>query len=77
MDLDVLFALARKTAHEAGALVEKRRRSAFAVSAKSSANDIVTEVDRESEALIVSRILAARPEDAIVGEEGTGHPVHK
>ena len=31
---------------------------------------MVSEVDRESEALIVARILAARPHDAILGEEG-------
>ena len=31
---------------------------------------MVTEVDRASEAMIVRRVLAARPNDAILGEEG-------
>src|SRR6202035_3224852 len=37
---------------------------------KSSPTDVVTEMDRRSEELIRSRILAARPADAILGEEG-------
>jgi myo-inositol-1(or 4)-monophosphatase len=40
-------------------------------STKSSATDVVTEFDRASEDLIVSGILAARPRDGIIGEEGT------
>lgn len=41
-------------------------------STKSTATDLVTEVDHWSEARIVSRILDARPDDSILGEEGTG-----
>jgi myo-inositol-1(or 4)-monophosphatase len=37
---------------------------------KSSPTDVVTEMDRRSEELIRSRVLAARPSDAILGEEG-------
>ncbi len=43
------------------------------VDTKSSGTDMVTEMDRASEALIVARIAAARPEDAILGEEGSDH----
>ena len=39
---------------------------------KSTSTDLVTEVDCWSEAQIVSRILDARPDDSILGEEGTG-----
>lgn len=39
-------------------------------STKSSPTDVVTEMDRASEALIRERLLAARPGDAILGEEG-------
>ncbi len=42
------------------------------LSSKSTATDLVTELDRWSEAQIVSRILDARPNDSILGEEGTG-----
>jgi myo-inositol-1(or 4)-monophosphatase len=40
---------------------------------KSSATDVVTHCDRSTEALIVDRIRAERPEDSIVGEEGADH----
>jgi len=40
------------------------------VQTKSSPTDIVTEMDRRSEALITSRIRAHRPGDAVLGEEG-------
>ncbi len=42
------------------------------VSTKSSGTDMVSEMDRASETLIVDGILAARPDDAILGEEGGG-----
>ncbi len=41
---------------------------------KSSATDLVTAADRAAEAAIVEGILAARPNDAIEGEEGTSRP---
>lgn len=40
------------------------------VTTKTSGTDMVSEMDRASEALIVEGILAARPDDAILGEEG-------
>jgi len=40
---------------------------------KSSATDIVTEMDRRSERVIVDRLLAARPDDGVLGEEGADH----
>ncbi len=40
---------------------------------KSSATDVVTVFDTAAERLIVERLTAARPLDAIVGEEGTSH----
>jgi myo-inositol-1(or 4)-monophosphatase len=41
-----------------------------AVDAKSNATDLVTEVDRDTEAWLVAEILRARPEDGVLGEEG-------
>ena len=43
-----------------------------AVTAKSSPTDLVTEVDRVTEARIVAALSAARPDDGLQGEEGTG-----
>lgn len=66
-----LTALALEVAREAAALVRERRLTGVSVAdTKSSAVDVVTEADRASEALIRSRLLAARPGDAFVGEEG-------
>src|SRR5262249_13035247 len=41
------------------------------VGTKSTATDLVTEVDREAERVIVDAIVAVRPDDAILGEETT------
>ena len=43
-------------------------------STKSSPTDAVTEIDHEAERFIRQRLLDARPDDAIVGEEGDDHP---
>lgn len=67
-----LFDLAERTAREAGALARRHRESAVGVTAtKSSATDVVTAADTAVEDLVRSRIVAARPDDAILGEEGS------
>src|SRR5690606_29953970 len=66
-----LLDLARTIALEAGRLAARRRREGVEVAAtKSSIVDVVTAADREVEELIRARIEAARPHDAILGEEG-------
>jgi myo-inositol-1(or 4)-monophosphatase len=66
-----LLELARATAEEAAALVGAGRSTAAdQVDTKSSPVDVVTAVDTASEALIVRRLLAARPDDGVLGEEG-------
>ncbi len=68
-----LLDLARDVALEAAALVAARRRAPVEVAAtKSSEVDVVTEVDRAAEELIAERLLNARPDDGLVGEEGAG-----
>jgi myo-inositol-1(or 4)-monophosphatase len=57
-------------AEGAGRLVQAGRLGGLAVGTKSTATDLVTEVDRRSERWLVEHILARRPEDAILGEEG-------
>jgi myo-inositol-1(or 4)-monophosphatase len=66
-----LLELAVDAAHAAGAELLRRRGHANPVEAKSTATDPVSAADRASEALLVRRIQGARPDDAIVGEEGT------
>lgn len=68
-----LLDLARKVAIEAGTLLMKRP-PIFEVTSKSTAIDIATQMDRESEKLIVELLLAARREDGIIGEEGSWRP---
>jgi myo-inositol-1(or 4)-monophosphatase len=69
---DELLVLALDVAREAGELVRTRREDGVRVAAtKTSVTDVVTEADRASEALILERVLAARPDDGILGEEGS------
>jgi myo-inositol-1(or 4)-monophosphatase len=66
-----LLELAADVAREAGALIARRATETRTnIQSKSTATDMVSEVDHESEALIIERILAARPGDGILGEEG-------
>ena len=75
-DHAALLQLATELAVEAGNMARDGRdqRGVAASATKSSATDMVTEFDKASEALIVGGILRARPDDAIVGEEGTDTP---
>ena len=66
-----LLDLAVATAREAADLVARGRATAAEhVDVKSSPVDVVTAVDTASEELIVGRLLAARPDDGVLGEEG-------
>jgi myo-inositol-1(or 4)-monophosphatase len=67
---DELLAIAVEAAEAAGRLLASRDGRVEVAATKSSPTDVVTEMDRRSEDLIRSLILAARPGDAILGEEG-------
>ena len=62
--------LAAAVAHVAAEHALERLDGPLRVKTKSSVSDFVTEVDGQCERLIVDAILAARPDDGIVGEEG-------
>ena len=65
-----LLRLAREIALEAGELALTRRAEGVHVAAsKSSPEDVVTDADRETEALIRRRLADARPHDGFFGEE--------
>ena len=73
-----LLELAQQIAIAAGDLLRARlpevaggRLLDGGASAKSSPTDLVTDVDRSSEALIVGSLLRARPDDGVRGEEGS------
>jgi myo-inositol-1(or 4)-monophosphatase len=65
-----LLEIAVGAAREAGELLASRSGDVAVAATKSSPTDVVTEMDRRAEDLITSRILAARPGDAILAEEG-------
>ena len=66
-----LLGLAVDTAREAGELIVRLRREGVEVAeTKSSPTDVVTAADQACEDLIRRRLLEARPEDGLVGEEG-------
>jgi myo-inositol-1(or 4)-monophosphatase len=70
-DPAALLALAVETAGEAAELVARGRASAGEhVDTKSSPVDVVTAVDTATERHIVGRLLGARPDDGVLGEEG-------
>lgn len=69
-DAAALLALAAEAARAAGHELRRWFGDAGAVATKSSSTDYVSEADRASEAVLVQRLQAARPDDAILGEEG-------
>ena len=75
LDPQDLVELAEQVGRQAASLLlaglDRERTS---VSTKSSGTDMVTEIDRASEQLIVDALLAARPDDGILAEEGASRP---
>ena len=70
-----LRALCERLARTAGEIALAGRRGVDRPGGhtKSSPTDLVTEFDRAAEAYIVGELRQLRPDDAIVGEEGTDH----
>jgi len=67
-----LLALAADVAHRAGRLlVERRPPGHLQVSTKSTPTDVVTAMDTASERLVVAALAEARPDDGVLGEEGS------
>jgi myo-inositol-1(or 4)-monophosphatase len=67
-----LLSLAIEAAHRGAEVVARMRADGVHVAGtKSSIIDIVTDADRESERMIRQTILHARPDDGILGEEGS------
>lgn len=70
---EALARIAARIAREAGdRVLEIRRRGVSVAASKSSPVDVVTEADREAERMIVAALLAERPDDGVLGEEGAG-----
>jgi fructose-1,6-bisphosphatase/inositol monophosphatase family enzyme len=65
------LALAADLVREAGTLAARMLREGLTVQHKTSVSDVVTAADHAAERLVVERLRAERPDDGIVGEEGT------
>jgi len=65
-----LLEVAWRAARAAGDLLMAGREQVLTITTKSTLTDVVTQMDTEAEALVVSTILAARPDDGLLGEEG-------
>lgn len=73
--LDELLLLATRLATQTGAfLLDGLNHPRTAIETKSSGTDMVSEMDRGAERILVEGILSARPNDSILGEEGTDRP---
>jgi myo-inositol-1(or 4)-monophosphatase len=69
-----LLALAVRLAREAGALARGMHAELEDPETKTTPTDVVTAADQASERHLVEGILAARPDDGILGEEGADRP---
>jgi myo-inositol-1(or 4)-monophosphatase len=73
--LEELAAAALACAQAAGAVLARGLdEEPAAVGTKSSATDMVSNVDRAAEAAVAAVLAERRPDDAVLGEEGTARP---
>ncbi len=75
VDHQSLLEVALDAATQAAAfLVDKRPARVYVAATKSSPTDVVTEMDRAAERMIVGLIKERRPHDGVLGEEGADRP---
>ena len=67
-------ALAASLVLEAGRLAARMQVDGLSTHRKTSVSDVVTAADTEAERMITERLARERPDDAVVGEEGTDRP---
>jgi fructose-1,6-bisphosphatase/inositol monophosphatase family enzyme len=65
-----LMTLAIDFAELASELHRARLQTDLLVDTKSSDSDLVSDVDRDAQAMIIERLLAQRPQDDVLAEEG-------
>lgn len=74
VDPSALERVACEVALAAGRLVVDERPPELGATAKSTRTDVVTEMDQRSQELLLERLAALRPDDAVLGEEEGGRP---
>lgn len=65
------FELAAELVREAGTLAARMLRDGLQTTHKTSVSDVVSAADHAAEELVVARLAVVRPDDGIVGEEGS------
>ena len=68
------LALAAAVVREAGRLAADMLAEGLTIHRKTSISDVVSAADHAAEELVVARLQAERPDDGVVGEEGTNAP---
>lgn len=64
-----------KIIHEAGERIRQSLSEKLEIETKANANDLVTNIDRETELFFIEQIHAYDPAFKILGEEGMGEPL--
>ncbi|QPA55264.1 inositol monophosphatase family protein [Lysinibacillus sphaericus] len=75
MDLQQIDEFAKSIIFEAGRRIRKAFSYNLVIETKSGANDLVTNIDRETELFFIDQIKAFNPAHKILGEEGMGEKV--
>lgn len=70
-ELREMLALASDLALQAGRVHAEGRQETLTIETKSSPTDVVSQVDKRVEQLIVERLRRERPDDALLAEEGS------
>ncbi|MED4463362.1 inositol monophosphatase family protein [Metabacillus fastidiosus] len=66
---------AKKWVQEAGELIRQSFATTLSIETKSNPNDLVTNIDKETEQFLMGKIKEVYPEHKILGEEGSGHDI--
>ena len=75
-DRDDDAALAQALVYNAGRLAWRMREAGLTTEYKTSVSDVVTVADKAAEEFIATTLRTLRPEDGLLGEEGTSAPSH-
>ncbi|MCI0129760.1 inositol monophosphatase family protein [Vagococcus sp. CY53-2] len=75
MDNKQLMLQVKQWMEEAGQYIKDELKQVVTVEEKTNRSDLVTNVDKGTEAFLVKKINEAYPNDLIIGEEGTGREV--
>lgn len=71
-----IYEFAKQITLEAGENIRRQLKNELVIETKSNPNDLVTNMDKETEALLAQKIKEAYPDHMIIGEEGHGKDIH-